>query len=136
MIKQETWMQVAETIAKESKAINAKVGAVAIKDDRIIATGYNGTPPGYTNKCEDEDGKTKEYVIHAEINTIAFASKHGVALDGATMYCSLSPCVACAAVMRSAGIHHVVYRTAYRDTRGLQLLSDMGIKVTQLQPKE
>lgn len=131
-MKHETFMTIAEVISKESKAKRLQVGAVAVVGDRIVATGFNGTPPGYDNNCEDENGLTKKEVIHAEVNLIAFASKHGVKLDNAVVYCNHACCVPCAAVLGSAGIRHFYYRNDYRDPAGLHLLSALGIESTQI----
>lgn len=132
MIKKSTWMKIAGIMALESKAVRAKVGAVAVIGDRIVATGINGTPSGRSNICETHDGNTKPEVTHAEINIIAFAAKHGISLAGSDLYCSLSPCVPCAAALSNAGVVAVYYRDAYRDSAGLQLLSDCGIKTEQI----
>jgi dCMP deaminase len=132
MIKQETWMKVAEVIATESKAERFKVAAVLVNNDRIIATGINGMPRGYDNKCEDENGNTRPEVCHAEINAIAFAAKNGVVVNGSDVYCTLSPCVACASALSNAGIRNFYYRTAYRDLSGVHLLTNLGIKVEQI----
>jgi len=131
-VKHETFMRIAELISLESKAKRLQVGAVAVIDDRIVATGFNGTPPGYDNNCEDENGFTKKEVIHAEVNTVAFASKHGVKLSGASVYCNHACCVPCAAVLGSAGISRFYYRSDYRDPAGLRLLTDLGIHVEQI----
>jgi len=127
-MKQQTYMEIAQTISKESKATRAKVGAIAVVDGRIVACGYNGTPPGFDNNCEDENGVTKKEVIHAESNIVAFASKHGVSIRGASVYCTLSPCVTCAALLSAAGISRYYYRDTYRDSDGLRLLADAGIE--------
>jgi dCMP deaminase len=127
-IQSSTFMKIAQVLAQESKAVNAKVGAIAVRDGRIVATGYNGTPPGFNNVCEGHDGITKKEVIHAESNIVAFAGKHGVSLRGADVYCTLSPCVPCAALLSAAGVSRYYYRDAYRDSTGLHLLADLGIE--------
>jgi dCMP deaminase len=132
-MKTQTYIEIANIISKESKAVNAKVGAIAVVDGRIVACGYNGTPPGFNNKCEDENGVTKKEVIHAESNIVAFASKHGVSLRGADVYCTLSPCVPCAALLSAAGVSRYYYRDAYRDSTGLHLLADLGIEAIHVE---
>ena len=131
-MKHKTFMTIADVIAKESKAKRLQVGAVAVVGDRIVATGFNGTPPGFSNECEDIYGVTKKEVIHAEVNLIAFSSKHGVKLDGASVYCNYACCVPCAAVLGAAGVARFYYRDSYRDPVGLRLLSDLGIHVEQV----
>jgi len=132
MVNKETWMKIADLMGQESKSNRFKVGAVVVKDDRIVSTGYNGTPPGWENCCEDEHGNTKQEVIHAELNAICAAAKNGISLSGGTMYTNLSPCVSCGLAISAAGIRAVHYRTAYRDLSGVQLLTDNGIEVEQL----
>ena len=132
-ISNEQFMEIAEIVARTSKAKRLQVGAVAVVDNRIVATGYNGTAPGLNNECEDENGETKRGVLHAEVNTVAFSSKNGVTLNGAVLYCTHAPCLHCAAVLGSAGVRAVYYRTSYRDSDGLQLLSDMGIEHKQIE---
>jgi dCMP deaminase len=132
-IQSSTFMKIAQVISQESKAVNAKVGAIAVRDGRIVATGYNGTPPGFDNVCEGHDGITKKEVIHAESNIVAFASKHGVSLRGADVYCTLSPCVPCAALLSAAGVSRYYYRDAYRDSTGLHLLADLGIEAIHVE---
>lgn len=131
-MKHKTFMTIADVIAQESKAKRLQVGAVAVVGDRIVATGYNGTPPGFTNECEDENGVTKKEVIHAEVNLVAFASKHGVKLDSSSVYCNYACCVPCAAVLSASGVGRFYYRVDYRDPAGLQLLTSLGIYVEQI----
>lgn len=131
-MKLSTYMDIVNAISKESKAVRAKVGAIAVVDGRIVACGYNGTPPGFDNKCEDENGVTKKEVIHAESNIVAFASKYGVSICGADVYCNLSPCVTCAALLSAAGISRYYYRDTYRDSDGLRLLADTGIEAIKV----
>ncbi len=127
MFKKETFMRIAETVAQESHAVNYKVGAVFVKDNRIVATGINGMPSGFNNKCEDENGTTRPEVTHAEINAIIFAAKSGIQLNGTDVYCTLSPCSACAAALSTLGIRNFYYRTTYRNTDGLSVLADLNI---------
>lgn len=115
-----------------SKAQRKQVGAVIAKDDRIIATGYNGTLPGQPNNCEDAQGETLPTVMHAEMNALLFAAKHGLALQGCTVYVTLSPCMACAKAMAAAGITRVAYYKQHSDTSGLDLLTSLHLQVDQL----
>jgi dCMP deaminase len=133
MINKKTFMKIADTIAQESKAKRYKVGSVIVKNDRIISCGYNGTPPGFSNECEDENGNTKATVIHSEVNAIFAASKVGIEINDSSMYCNLSPCVPCALAICSVGIRNFYYRDAYRDSSGLQLLLDAGINVEKVE---
>jgi len=131
----ETWMRVAEVIARESKAQRSQVGAVLVKGDRIISTGINGMPPGFPNECEDEHGNTKQEVIHAESNAVAWAARNNGGTDGSALYTTLSPCAVCAGLILSAGVSSVYYRTSYRDSTGLDTLRARGISVTHLSEK-
>ena len=140
------FMDVALRTAQNSYAIRAKVGAVLVKDDRIVATGWNGTPAGADNCCEykvkrqsyydhitNPSGlKTKPNVIHAEANTIYFCAKHGIKTDGTKLYITLSPCATCALAIIQAGIKEVYYHEEYRDATGLKVLEDAGIKTMML----
>lgn len=130
-------MNAAQGYAKLSKALRLKVGAVLVKEDRIISVGYNGTPFGYDNFCEYSDTcngelKTKPEVVHAEMNCIAFAAKNGIASDGATLVVTHSPCFECSKLLLQAGIKEVYYKTQYRDDLGLKLLEECNIKVKEI----
>jgi len=125
-------MATAEAWAVASKAKRMKVGAVIARDGRVIATGYNGTPPGCDNNCENDDNTTKDSVIHAEENAILFCAKHGVPASGCTMYTLVSPCVSCARKIVSVGITRVVYKYVYRSTEGIELLEKLGVGVVCL----
>lgn len=129
-------MQVAELTATNSKARRTKVGAVLVKDGRLIASGWNGQPHGFDNSCEtmNPDGSmtTKETVIHAEANVVYFCAKHGIKTDGTTLYITMSPCIKCGLAIIQAGIKKVYYRTAYRDPSGIAFLRQNNIKVEQL----
>ena len=125
-----TFMGVAELFAENSYCKRAKVGACLVKDNRIIATGYNGTLPNRDNNCEDEDNKTKEEVLHAEQNVITFCAKHGIKTDGATMYITLAPCKSCAKLIASCGIKKVVYKDKYHSD-GIDLLREFGVMVLE-----
>ena len=109
-----------------------KVGALIVKDKMIISDGYNGTPAGFENVCEDEDGLTKPYVLHAEANAITKIARSNNNSDGATLYVTASPCIECAKLIVQAGIKRVVYSEKYRLTDGIDLLERAGIEVVHL----
>ena len=115
-----------------SYAERKKVGCLIVKDGQIISDGYNGTPTGLSNVCEDESGKTLEIVIHAESNALMKLAKGTSSSQGATMYLTLSPCFDCAKLIKQAGVNRVVYREEYRKTEGLEFLRTTGIKVVHL----
>ncbi len=134
------YMHTAMKYAQMSKAIRAKVGAVLITNTGVIIPGFNGTPVGLNNVCEEwftelEDHKivtknrTKPEVIHAELNAILKAAKEGISCLNATVYVTLSPCVQCSAMLINAGIKELVYNQVYRDTKGLELLQQANVKV-------
>ena len=130
MSKVAATMQIASAVAKLSKCNKAKVGAIIVdQDNRIISTGYNGTPIGTCNECEDENGKTKPEVIHAECNAILFANR---SLKGCTLYVTLSPCTSCAPLILQCGISKVIYKDEYRCTKGIDYLRKYGVEVVQL----
>jgi len=122
-------MASAEVWATASHSSRSKVGAVLALDGRIVGTGYNGTPPGYPNCCEDADGVTLPEVIHAEENVILLCAKHGLKTGGSTLYTTLSPCPACAKMIAGAGIVEVVYKEEYRKTDGIAFLLKLGVTV-------
>jgi len=122
-------MEIAEVLSKESYANRNKVGAVLSKDNRIISTGYNGTPSGMNNQCEDNESKTHWFVLHAEANAILFAAKHGIKTDGASLHVTMSPCRECSKLILQAGIKEVYYHDEYRDSSGIDFLKENNIKV-------
>ena len=135
------YMDVAERFAELSSARRLHVGAIVVKDDRIISIGYNGMPAGWDNNCEDEiqypdaEGitlKTKPEVLHAETNAIAKLAKSNESGMGATMFITHAPCLDCAKLIYQSGIGSVLYRDAYRDTSGVTFLERSGITVTQV----
>ena len=139
------YMDVAERFAQLSSAKRLRVGAIVVKDDRIISIGYNGMPAGWTNECEEvveylEDGgiitKTKDEVIHAEANAIAKLAKSSESGDGSTMFLTHAPCIHCAKQVYTAGIKKIYYRNSYRDTIGIDFLNRCGITVEQISPGE
>lgn len=136
MTKQEeidsVYMGTALLHARLSKAKRAKVGAVLVTKSGVTLTGYNGTPSGWDNVCEDNQNKTKPEVIHAELNCVLKAAKEGISVVDSVVYVTLSPCVPCAAMLAQAGIKELVYQKVYRDTLGLDLLERYGIVVRYL----
>ena len=136
----DAYMDVAERFAKLSSARRLHVGAIVVKDDRIISIGYNGMPAGWDNDCEDkvwtQDGdytlKTKPEVLHAETNAIAKLAKSNESGMGATMFITHAPCLDCAKLIYQSGIGSVLYRNSYRDTSGVTFLEKSGIQATQI----
>mgnify|MGYP000735846851 CR=1 FL=1 len=126
-------MKAAEVYASLSSAKRLQVGAVVVKDNRIISIGYNGTPTGWDNNCEDFDGKTKPEVIHAEANAIAkLASSHESGKD-ATMFVTHAPCMECAKLVYNSGIRSLYYREAYRNDDGIAFLKRCNCTIEQLE---
>lgn len=115
-----------------SHCIRKKVGALIVKDRMIISDGYNGTPSGFENYCEDEEGYTKWYVLHAEANAILKVASSTQSCKGATLYITLSPCQQCSKLIHQAGIKRVVYAQAYKDRSGLDFLEKAGVELTYL----
>lgn len=109
-----------------------QVGAIIVKDRMIISDGYNGTPTGFENFCEDEEGYTKWYVLHAEANAISKVASSTQSCHGATLYITLSPCRECSKLIHQSGIRRVVYQRAYKDDSGLQFLSRAGVELVHL----
>ena len=128
----EKYMQMAAVWATNSYCKRRQVGALLVKDRMIISDGYNGTPSGFENVCEDENGVTKPYVLHAEANAISKVAKSGNSADGATLYVTASPCMECAKLIIQSGIRRVVYRDEYRLTDGIDLLRRAGIEVEKI----
>ena len=114
-----------------SKANRLKVGACIVTTSGVTLTGYNGTPAGWNNACEDENGVTKPSVIHAELNAMLKAAREGVSLLGATIYSTHSPCLPCAAAIAQSGIKRVRFNLFYRDDAGINALKDANIDVEQ-----
>ena len=126
-----SYLDMAEIWAQNSYCKRRKVGALLVKDRMIISDGYNGTPSGFENICE-EDGVTKPYVLHAEANAITKVAKSGNSSEGATLYVTASPCMECAKLIIQSGIRRVVYRDEYRITDGIDLLRRAGIEVEKV----
>lgn len=130
------YLQMARIWSENSYCTRRQVGALIVKDQMIISDGYNGTPAGFENVCEDADGITKPYVMHAEANAITKIARSSNNSDGATLYVTDSPCIECAKLIIQAGIRRVVYQRAYRLTDGLDLLARAGIDVLHLPSAE
>ena len=130
------YMRMANIWAENSYCTRRKVGALIVKDKMIISDGYNGTPSGFENICEDNNGVTKPYVLHAEANAITKIARSGNSSDGATMYVTASPCIECAKLIIQSGIKRVVYSEKYRLEDGLELLKRANIEVVYLNPNE
>ena len=125
-------LRMADIWAENSYCDRRKVGALIVKNKMIISDGYNGTPSGFENVCEDEDGLTKPYVLHAEANAITKIARSGNNSDGATLYVTDEPCIECAKLIIQAGIRRVVYMREYRLHAGLELLRRAEIEVLHL----
>ena len=126
------YMRMARIWAENSYCVRRKVGALIVKDKMIISDGYNGTPSGFENVCE-EDGVTKPYVLPAEANAITKVAKSANNCDGATLYITAAPCIECSKLIIQAGIRRVVYADAYRSDEGLALLRRVGIDIAQIE---
>jgi dCMP deaminase len=127
----ETYMDFARRVAENSHAKRQKVGACLVTPDDVIFIGYNGTPTGFDNTCEDSDGNTLPYVLHAESNAIMKATRAGVSLKDSTLTVTLSPCQPCANLIKQAGIKRVIYDKEYRDTSPIDFLKACGIQVVK-----
>lgn len=123
------YLRMARIWAENSYCRRRQVGALVVKDKMIISDGYNGTPSGFENVCEDETGTTFPYVLHAEANAITKLARSSNNSDGATLYVTASPCIECSKLIIQAGIRRVVYAEKYRLTDGVDLLEKAGIKV-------
>lgn len=123
------YMRMASIWAENSYCERRKVGALLVKDKMIISDGYNGTPSGFENVCEDENNLTKPYVLHAEANAISKIAKSNNSSEGATLYVTASPCIECAKLIIQSGIKRVVYGESYRLNDGVELLKRAGIEV-------
>tara|TARA_B100000925_G_scaffold175451_1_gene132244 strand:- start:560 stop:979 length:420 start_codon:yes stop_codon:yes gene_type:complete len=126
------YMKMAQTWGELSHCKRKKVGALIVKDRMIISDGYNGTPSGFENLCEDENHYTKWYVLHAEANAILKVAASAQSCEGATLYITLSPCRECSKLIHQAGIKRVVYSVEYKDRSGLDFLEKAGVILTQL----
>ena len=144
MLSDKHFINIATEIASASKCVSKQVGAVIVKNGRILSTGYNGTPPGYTNCCDHWDNQytkehhewSKTYEIHAEMNAIIWAAREGISIDGATIYVTLEPCSECSKNLIASGIKRIVYKTAYEHTNSQvvsQFLKDNNVIIEQLE---
>ena len=129
----ERYLRMALVWAENSYCIRRQVGALLVKDKMIISDGYNGTPSGFENICEDENDKTKPYVLHAEANAITKIAKSNNSSDGATLYVTSSPCLECSKLIIQAGIRRVVFSEAYRINDGVELLLRAGVEVVRVE---
>ena len=130
------YIRMAQIWAENSYCNRRKVGALIVKDKMIISDGYNGTPAGFENVCEDENGLTKPYVLHTEANAITKIACSNNSSKGATMYVTTSPCIECAKLIIQAGIKRVIYSEKYRLEDGLDLLRKANIEVVYINPNE
>ncbi|MDP5231317.1 MAG: dCMP deaminase family protein [Cellulophaga sp.] len=126
------YLRMATEWGKLSFCKRKQVGAIVVKDRMIISDGYNGTPTGFENHCEDDEGYTKWYVLHAEANAISKLASSTQSCDGATLYITLSPCKECSKLIHQSGIKRVVYQNAYKDDEGLQFLQKAGVQLVHL----
>lgn len=126
------YLRMAMIWAENSYCVRRQVGALIVREQMIISDGFNGTPAGFENVCEDESGKTKPYVLHAEANAITKVARSNNSSDGATLYVTASPCLECAKLIIQAGIKRVVYHELYRMCDGLKLLTRAGIECVHI----
>ena len=130
------YLRMAKIWAENSYCERRKVGALLVKDKMIISDGFNGTPQGFENVCEDENGNTKSYVLHAEANAITKVAQTSNSSRNATLYVTTSPCIECAKLIIQSGITRVVFSEVYRLTDGIQLLKRAGIECVYLKDSE
>ena len=127
-----TYLKMASEWSNLSCCNRKKVGALIVKDGTIISDGFNGTPKGFPNDCEDQHGETYWYVLHAEANAILKVSKSSQSTDGATLYVTYSPCKECSKLIIQSGIKRIIYSEDYRDLSGLVILHEAGVDVLKL----
>jgi len=130
------YLRIAREWGQLSYCKRKKVGAIIVRDRMIISDGYNGTPTGFENSCEDAEGLTSWYVLHAEANAILKVARSTQSCEGATLYITLSPCRECSKLIHQSGIKRVVYQMGYRDTSGIDFLKKAGVAVDQIQDFE
>lgn len=130
------YLRIASEWSKLSYCKRKQVGAIIVRDRMIISDGYNGTPSGFENCCEDDEGLTQWYVLHAEANAILKVARSTQSCDNATLYITLSPCKECSKLIHQSGIKRVVYQNGYRDTSGIDFLIKAGIEVSQIEDLE
>lgn len=131
-----SYLEMANIWAQNSYCKRRKVGALIVKDNMIISDGFNGTPSGFENECEDENNLTKSYVLHAEANAITKVAKSGNSSQGATLFVTTSPCIECAKLIIQAGIKRVVFADNYRCSDGVELLKKAKIEVVNFTENE
>ena len=127
-----TYLKMAQVWSSLSKSRRKKVGALVVKNGTIISDGYNGTPSGFPNDCEDLDGNTHWYVLHAEANAILKTSRSTQDISGSTLYLTLSPCKECSKLIIQSGIKKIFYIEDYRDQDGIKILKAAGIEITKI----
>lgn len=143
MLNDKNFINIARELASASKCVSKQVGAVIVKNGRILSTGYNGTPAGYTNCCDHWNGEytpdhhewSKTYEIHAEMNAIIWAAKEGISIDGATIYVTLEPCSECSKNLIASGIKRIVYATPYEHTNSniiSKFIKDNGVVIQRV----
>lgn len=130
------YLRMAREWAKLSYCQRRQVGALIVKDRMIVSDGYNGTPTGFENVCEDEEGNTKWYVLHAEANAILKMASSTHSSNGATLYLTMSPCKDCSKLVHQSGIKRLVYIQRYKDDSGLQFLEKAGVELEQIAAHE
>jgi dCMP deaminase len=146
MLSDENFINIAFEIATASKCVSKQVGAVIVKDGRILSTGYNGTPPGFTNCCDHWDGKytkdhhewSKTYEIHAEMNAIIWAARKGISIENASIFVTLEPCSECSKNLIASGIKRIVYAKEYEHTHSATIskfIKDNGVSIEKLSSK-
>ncbi len=133
LVLDKRYLRMARIWAENSYCERRKVGAIIVRDSMIISDGFNGTPSGFENICEDAEGHTKTYVPHAEANAITTVARSNNSSNGATPYVTASPCMECAKLIIQSGIRRVVYNETYRLTDGIDLLRRAGIEVTLIE---
>ncbi len=126
------YLRIAREWSKLSHCSRKQVGALIVKDRMIISDGYNGTPTGFENPCEDEEGYTKWYVLHAEANAILKVAGSTQSCEGATLYITMSPCKECSKLIHQSGIKRLVYHIDYKDCSGLDFLEKAGVELQQI----
>ena len=143
MLNDSNFINIAKEISKASKCVSKQVGAVIVKDGRILSTGYNGTPAGYKNCCDHWQNEytkehhewSKKYEIHAEMNAIIWAARKGISIENATIYVTLEPCNECSKNIIASGITRIVYEKSYEHTNSPEVssfLQDSGVEIYQL----
>ena len=130
------YLRMARIWAENSYCMRRKVGALVVKDKMIISDGYNGTPSGFENVCEDDNNVTKPYVLHAEANAITKLARSSNNSDGSTLYVTAAPCIECSKLIIQSGIKRVVYGEKYRLEEGIELLRKANIEVIYLNPEQ